>query len=331
MALRALALILSLLSVGCLGEHVKITTTVYPDGSFHREVAFSGASSRDEFTLRGYVLPEGASWDIKEVRVPEGSVGPHEAQYVYIAKGHFQGPASDYAKTDPSDPTRLSRNELGIHISADACSYRETFRNTARREQLLQVHENFLRRYYEALGGHLTQTVWRQEHPEIAASMTQGVLVNMLGWHDQLLKLFDAMTDAETKRATMVWLDGESDFLISQIDRWWQEAGSWYPRQGTEEELEDALEEWGDSPAFKQLIASYEEENKPYVGAYGMYGMETVAFEVSIEMPSEITRTNAHTRDGRKASWSFTPMYFWLKDYTLEAVSLCNPPLADPS
>lgn len=315
------------LAGGCqFSDVVRITTKVYPNGSFDRRIAFDPVGSRETFQ-QAYILPSGLAWDVEE------GTSPEEKNYVYAAAGHFYGLEFDYAKRDPDDPSRpSSRNHIEITMASDGfCRYQETFRDTVEKAKLLQGLERWYRTRIQTLVQHLATTLLVEERPDTVSRMAQGVTLGMLGWLDQLVALYGEISDESSQNSVLLWMDSEKKFLVTQIDRWWKEEGSFYPEEDAPIQVTSAVEDWEALETTEQLLSSLMGDLKLYDGVHGVWGMEnTTAFEVSVEMPAEIMESNAHKVEGDRATWEFNPTYFWLKDYTLTAISPCTAEIPTP-
>lgn len=305
---------------GCLNsDDVHIASRIYQDGSFDRSIIFS---STDSDHLHGrYILPEGAEWQVHEGQRLDGRTA---GAYVYVAVGHFQRLESDYARYDQQEPPQQSRNRIEIQAADGACAYREQFTDTTQKERLRTELEGFIRQTAQLQMRHVAERLLTRERPQTQQRIMEGVVGSVLGWHDQLWRLYEAVNDEESRRRVLAWTDTAFEFKVSEVERWWKERGSFYAWRDGRQQIEQALRDWK-SEEFEQLLASFEESVAPYTGAYGLYATDQVRFEVSVEMPSAITRSNAQEQDGNRATWRFTPMYLWLKPYTLEAESACEP------
>jgi len=234
-------------------------------------------------------------------------------------------------KRDAHISSRDSSNHIEITATSEGLRhYQETFRDTVEHAKLLALLERYYRTYIHELMQHLAAGVLMEEHPQTVEMMTRGVTVNLLGWLDQTLAMYQEITDDGTYDLAVSWLVTKNEFVVKQIDRWWMEAGSFYPRDGAADRLQQAMAAWEEAERTEQLSASLTEESDPLDGAYGLWGLDDVtSFEVAVDMPAEILDTNAHRSDGNRAEWEFHSAYFWLKDYTLTAISACTADVPD--
>jgi hypothetical protein len=312
-------LVVAALTTGCqLVDHVIITTTVYPNGSFDRRIVLDPSGSKERLTQE-YILPSGIAWEVRE--------SPQEAaDYQYEAFGHFDGLASDYARRDEHNPGAVSRNQIDMTTTPEGlCRYEETFRDTTDVEALRAKLEQYYRARTHALMSDLAGELMAEERPQTIEVISRGVTLSMLGWLDQTLALYEAIEDESSKKTALSWVVTEQEFLLTQIDRWWKEEGAFYPTTDAASRIKQAVMAWSDGKASKGLELWFQDEVKRSDGAYSRF-LDTVDFVVTVEMPAEITDSNAHERQGRRGSWTFDNTYFWLKAYTLTAVSSCHPP-----
>jgi hypothetical protein len=169
---------------------------------------------------------------------------------------------------------------------------------------------------------HIREPVLSQENNLIVEAIQRHVTTSALGYLGQVWYLLETVGSRAEREAIETFVERSESFLIGQIDQWWRAEGLHYPRgERVRHRLTEALKQSAESQ--EETTTSQEEWDdalKRYGGAYlPSWKKRHYRFTVTVTMPRDITTSNATEVHGNKAVWEFDPLYFLLKDYTLEA------------
>jgi len=292
-----------------------VETILHEDGSFDRSVTYHTEHIEREALTHMYRLPAGPGWHVSE-QVQLGS-DPREKRYIYHAEGTFRTLASDYAKRDSQTPQQWSQNAVAVRVTSDGYAYEETFSDTANAQELRRLWEATVPLLVTNVLGHLRETLLRHESDFVIATIQQGLITSGLGYLDQVwhhLETIELPAEANTTDALMT--DAQA-FFVSQLDRWWQTEGHFYPPEDARTLIAEALDQLPQT-ILEDLPAFNDEQLARYGGAYRDWKHR---FTVTVTMPAPITDSNAHRIDGTTATWEFEPLFFLLKPYRLTAIA----------
>jgi len=331
MARRLVWLCVSVVLIsGCERVGLEVETAIHEDGSFDRTATYTVEDVDRETLSREYALPAGTSWAVAEM-TKEGDVvfGKFRPRlFVYQAKGTFRALDTDYGKQDYRIPPAWSRNRIRVDVTPEAYRYQETFSDTTDVTELHRVGERFVQSWVNDAVSTIRETVLGQENDLIIDSIRRHVTTSAQGYFEQVWHLLETVGSKEEREAIETLVGQSESFLIGQIDQWWRADGLHYPHgERTRNRIAEALNKSSNSQ--EDNTASQEDWDdalKRHGGAYlPSWDKRSYRFKMTVTMPTDITTSNAAHVDGNKAVWEFDPLYFLLKDYTLEAESASVP------
>jgi len=314
-----------LFAAGCGRIGLEIDTVVHEDGSLERTVTYCAELSDREALFKEYRLPAGLSWEITEKnQMGEGDSRSlfRERLLTYKAHGTFRNLETDYAKQDGRIPPSWSTNRISIQATPEFYLYEEAFSDTTDVPQLRRLGERYVQELVERAIAECKKTLFREEPAPVIESIRSHVTTSSLGYFNQIWHGLERVESKEGLETVQTLIGQGSEFLISQIDQWWNAEGLRYPEHDARRQVVRTLTEASEreSEEDESWLDSHREDLIRYGGAYLPFWMDrSYHFKATVAMPAEIVESNAAHVKGNVAIWEFDPMLFLLKDYTLRA------------